>query len=57
MLGLPMREFFEPEDADLSDARQRLLMRVNTLISQMDDNTLNLLIRLGKVLNEETAST
>ena len=42
VLGLPMREFFELEDVDVSDARQRLLMQLNTMIAQMDDRQLNL---------------
>lgn len=53
VLGLPMREFFEIEDVDVSDARQRLLMQVNTLVSQMDDRQLGLLVKLGNVLQEE----
>lgn len=53
VLGLPMRDFFELEDSDLSDDRQRLLMRVNTLVSQLDDRQLNLLIKLGQVLRED----
>jgi transcriptional regulator with XRE-family HTH domain len=56
VLGLPMREFFELEDADVSDARQRLLMQVNTLVSQLDDRQLGLLIKLGKVLQEDGQS-
>ncbi|MBM1310359.1 helix-turn-helix transcriptional regulator [Sulfitobacter mediterraneus] len=54
VLGLPMREFFDVDEADVSDARQRLLMQVNTLVSQMDDRQLNLLLKLGQVLQEET---
>jgi len=52
VLGLPMREFFDVEEADISDARQRLLMQVNSMISDMDDRQLNLLLKLGKVLQE-----
>lgn len=53
VLGLPMREFFDVEDADVSEPRQRLLMQVNTLVSQLDDRQLNLLLKLGKVLQED----
>lgn len=53
VLGLPMREFFDVDEADVSDARQRLLMGINTLVSQMDDRQLGLLIKLGKMLQEE----
>ncbi|WP_107495389.1 helix-turn-helix transcriptional regulator [Thalassobius sp. I31.1] len=53
VLGLPMREFFELEDADITDARQRLLMQANSMISHMDDRQLNLLLKLGQVLREE----
>lgn len=53
VLGLPMREFFELEDAALTDARQRLLMQLNTMISQMDDRQLQLLLKLGQVLQED----
>ncbi|MEJ8563253.1 helix-turn-helix transcriptional regulator [Yoonia sp. GPGPB17] len=53
VLGLPMREFFDVDDAELSDARQRLLMQLNTMISQMDDRQLHLLLKLGQVLQEE----
>ena len=56
VLGLPMREFFELEDVDVSDARQRLLMQLNTMIAQMDDRQLNLLLKLGEVLHEEGES-
>ena len=53
VLGLPMREFFDVEDIDVSDARQRLLMQVNTLVSQLDDRQLGLLVKLGNVLQED----
>ena len=52
VLGLPMREFFDVDEETLTDARQRLLMQLNTMVSQMDDRQLNLLLRLGKVLQE-----
>lgn len=53
VLGLPMREFFDVDEEDLTDARQRLLMQVNSMIAQMDDRQLNLLLKLGQVLQEE----
>ena len=53
VLGQPMREFFDVDQADISDGRQRLLMQVNTLVSQLDDRQLNLLLKLGKVLQED----
>ena len=52
VLGVPMREFFEPEDADTTDARQRLMAQVNAMIAQMDDRTLSTLLKLGTVLQE-----
>ena len=54
--GLPMREFFDVDEAELSDARQRLLIQLNTMISQMDDRQLNLLLKLGQVLQEDVES-
>ena len=53
VLGLPMREFFDVDEADISDARQRLLMQLNTMVSQMDDRQLNLLLKLGQVLRDD----
>ena len=50
-----MREFFDVDEEDLTDARQRLLMQVNSMISQMDDRQLNLLLKLGQVLQEDQA--
>ena len=55
VLGLPMREFFELEDVDVTDERQRLLMSINTLVSQLDDQQLGLLVKLGNVLQEDEA--
>jgi len=56
VLGLPMREFFDVDEEDLTDARQRLLMQVNAMIAQMDNRQLNLLLKLGQVLQEETST-
>jgi hypothetical protein len=53
VLGLPMREFFDVDEADVSDDRQRLLMSINTLVSQMDDRQLGLLVKLGQVLQDD----
>ena len=53
VLALPMRKFFDVDEADVSDARQRLLMQVNTLVSQLDDRQLGLLVKLGNVLQED----
>ena len=49
-----MGKNFVDED-DVSDDRQRLLMQVNTLVSQMDDRQLGLLVKLGQVLQEDQA--
>jgi len=53
VLGLPMREFFDVDHEDVTDDRQRLLMQVNTLVSQLDDRQLGLLVKLGNVLKED----
>ena len=50
-----MREFFQLDHEDISDARQRQLIQLNTMISQMDDRQLNLLLKLGQVLREDGA--
>ena len=53
VLGLPMREFFDVDETQLTDDRQRLLMKINTLVSQLDDRQLGLLVKLGQVLHED----
>ena len=53
VLGLPMRDFFDVDDTALTDDRQRLLMQMNTLVSQLDDRQLGLLVKLGQVLQED----
>ena len=53
VLGLPMREFFDVDHEDVTDERQRLLMSINTLVSQLDDRQLGLLVKLGNVLQED----
>jgi len=54
-LALPMmREVFEPEDEDMSDARHQLLIQLNSMISQMDDRQLKLLLKLAQVLLEDS---
>lgn len=55
VLGLPMREFFDVDDSDVSDARQRMLIQLNTMAFQMDDRELQLLLKLGQVLQENEA--
>ena len=56
VLGMPMREFFDVEDADVSNDRQKLLMQLNTMVADMDDRQLNLLLKLGQVLQEDGES-
>ena len=56
VLGLPMREFFDVEDVEVSDARQRLLMQMNSMIPDLDDRQLNLLLKLGQVVQEDGKS-
>lgn len=53
VLGLPMREFFDVDDTDLTDDRQRLLMQLNALVSQLDNRQLDLFVKLGNVLQED----
>ncbi|MEP3180400.1 MAG: helix-turn-helix transcriptional regulator [Lentilitoribacter sp.] len=53
VLGLPMREFFDVDGDDLTDGRQRQLMQVNTLVSQLDDQQLGLFLKLGQVLKDD----
>ena len=47
---VPMREFFEGMDKELSGERQQLLTRLNLLAGSMDDQTLELFLKLGEVL-------
>ena len=47
---VPMREFFEGMDEELSSKRQQLLTRLNLLAGQMDDQILELFAKLGEVL-------
>jgi transcriptional regulator with XRE-family HTH domain len=53
VLKMPIRDFFDVDGDDLSDGRQRLLMQVNTLVAQMGDQQLGLLLKLGQVLKED----
>jgi transcriptional regulator with XRE-family HTH domain len=53
-LGVPMREFFGGDGQVLSGRRQELIFEMNAMVGQMDDRTLQLLLKLGKVLGEET---
>lgn len=50
---VPMREFFEGMDEELSSERQQLFTRLNVLAGSMDDQTLELFLKLGEVLVEE----
>lgn len=50
VLKVPMREFFEGIDAELTQDRQKLFTELNLLASQMDDQTLNLFLKVGSVL-------
>ena len=52
VLGVPMREFFEPEDSETTEERQRLMVQVNALIALMDDRKLEILLKMGMVLQE-----
>jgi len=54
-LEVPMREFFEGIDPDLDQDRQTLFTQLNLLASQMDDETLELFLKLGDVLVKEKA--
>ena len=47
---VPMREFFEGMDEQLSGERQQLLPQLILLAEQVDGQTLELLLKLGKVL-------
>lgn len=51
-----MREFFEGMDEQLSGERKPLLTRLNLLAGSMDDQTLELFLKLGDVLVEEKAN-
>ena len=53
-LGVPMRDFFDIDEAALTDARQKQIVQLNTLASHMDERTLGLLLKLGQVLQEES---
>lgn len=53
VLELPLRDFFDVEEGEISNARQQLLIRLNSLVGQMDDQTLDLFIKLGAVLQAE----
>ena len=48
-----LHELLEFGEEGLSDERQTLLFQLNTMIGQMDDATLSLLLRLGQVLHED----
>nr|WP_319949490.1 helix-turn-helix transcriptional regulator [uncultured Shimia sp.] len=52
-LEVPLKSFFDFGDEDLPEERQAVLMQLNSMIGQMDDAKLNLLLKLGRVLNED----
>lgn len=51
-----MREFFEGMDEELSSERQQLFTRLNLLAGSMDDQTLELFLKLGEVLVKDRNS-
>lgn len=53
---VPMREFFEGMDEELSSERQQLITQLNVLAGSMDDQMLELFLKLGEVLVEERQS-
>lgn len=52
VLGMPMRAFFEFEDANLPEERQELLLQLSTLVGQMDDARLSQFLKLGRALSD-----
>ena len=52
-LGLPIRDFFAEEAVGVADQRRQLLVRLNTLVSQMDSDTLRLFVEVGSVIQAE----
>ena len=52
VLEVPMREFFEGMDDELTEDRQQLFTQLNMLASQMDGETLELFLKLGEVLRD-----
>ena len=52
-LGVPMREFFAEDGQVLSDRRQELIFQLNTMVGGLDDTKLELLVKLGAVLDED----
>tara|TARA_R110002126_G_scaffold9340_6_gene42475 strand:+ start:392 stop:553 length:162 start_codon:yes stop_codon:yes gene_type:complete len=52
-----MLEFFEGMDKELSSERQQLLTQLNLLAGQMDNQTLELFLKLGEVLVEDRQSS
>jgi transcriptional regulator with XRE-family HTH domain len=52
-LGVPMREFFADDGQVLSDRRNELILKLNTVVAQMDDDQLQLLVKLGNALGEK----
>ena len=52
-LGVPMRDFFADDGQVLSDRRHELMLKLNTMVAQMDDHQLQLFIKLGQALDGE----
>ena len=57
VLNMPMRDFFDFGGTALPDGRQHQLIRLNTMVAPMDDKTLELFLKLGRVLQEESPSS
>ena len=53
VLGIPMRDFLDDGSEQLSDHRQKLLVQINSMIGGLDDRQLQLLLKLGQVLQDE----
>ena len=58
-LGVPMREFFDDiEGGEPTDeAKRELIVQSQVLATQMDTPTLNLWLKLGVVMHEETGKS
>lgn len=53
VLGLPLKDFFEFGEESISDERQKLLFQLNAMTGGMDDATLELLLKVGQVLQQD----
>lgn len=52
-LQIPLKDFFDFGDTELPAERQEQLLLLNTMVGQMDDAKLALLLKLGKALDDE----